>query len=302
MTSLHQTEPVTIEAPFVRQLARMERLEKITVFAFVVPAVVLLVCLFVYPLAVFLLKSIFDPNFTPEHYIRAFTRPVYLRIFRITFEASILTTVGALVLGYPLAYLFANVSQNVRTVLLPVVLFPFWTSILVRMYAWMALLGHNGVINQLLMQGDIISEPLPMLFNRFSVLVGMIHFMLPYMVLTLYSVMSGIPKQLIQAAAGLGAPPWKRFVRVYLPLSMPGVGAGCLLVFIIAVAFFVTPALLGGVKDTMISQVIEQEISEAFNWGFAAALSTILIVVTTTLYLIYNRIMSVERIHGERAI
>ncbi len=298
MASVQQTDAATIDRPYFKELSRLERMEKLTVFAFVVPALLLLSCLFIYPIIVFLLNSIFDPSFTLEHYIKAFTRPVYLRILRVTFEASILTTLGSLLLGYPVAYLFAHVSDRTRNLLLPVVLFPFWTSILVRMYAWMALLGHNGVINQMLVKSDIVSSPLPMLFNRFGVLVGMIHFMLPYMILTLYSVMSGIPKELPQAAASLGAPPYKRFFKIYLPLSMPGVGAGCLLVFILAVAFFVTPALLGGIKDTMISQVIEQEIGESLNWGFGAALSTILIIVTTTLYIIYNRLMSVERIHG----
>ncbi len=297
--AMRQAETVAVERPFVKQLARLERWEKVTVFAFVAPAVVLLLCFFVYPIATFLLNSFFDPSFTTEHYVKAFTRPVYLRILRVTFEISILTTLGALIIGYPVAYLFANVPPTIRNILLPVVLFPFWTSILVRMYAWMALLGYNGVINQMLLKGDIISTPLPMLFNRFSVLVGMIHFMLPYMILTLYSVMSGIPKELTQAAASLGAPPYKQFFRVYLPLSMPGVGAGCLLVFILAIAFFVTPALLGGIKDTMISQVIPLEIAETFNWAFGAALSLLLMIVTTSLYLIYNRFMSIESMQGE---
>lgn len=284
--------------PFVKQLARLERWEKVTVFAFIAPALVLLVCFFVYPLVVFLFNSLWDPSFTTAHYVKAFTHPVFLRIFRVTFEISIMTTLGALLIGYPVAYLFSHVSTTTRNILIPLVLFPFWTSILVRMYAWMVLLGHHGVINQLLIRGDIISAPLPMLFNRFSVLVGMIHFMLPYMILTLYSVMSGIPRELTQAAASLGAPPYKQFFRIYLPLSMPGIGAGCLLVFILAVAFFVTPALLGGIKDTMISQVIQQEIEDSLNWGFGAALSMLLMIVTTSLYLIYNRVMSIERIQG----
>jgi putative spermidine/putrescine transport system permease protein len=296
--AISQEKAAPMERPYIKQLARLERWEKITVFAFVAPAMVLLLTLFVYPLIVFLLNSLYDPAFTLEHYVKAFTRPVYLRIFRVTFEASLLTTLGALIIGYPVAYLFANVSANTRNILFPLVLFPFWTSILVRMYAWMVLLGNNGVINQLLISGDIISSPLSMIFNRFGVLVGMIHFMLPYMILTLYSVMAGIPKELTQAAASLGAPPYKQFLRIYLPLSMPGIGAGCLLVFILAVAFFVTPALLGGLKDTMISQVIQSEIDDALNWGFGAALSMLLMIVTTSLYLIYNRVMGVERIHG----
>jgi ABC-type spermidine/putrescine transport system permease subunit I len=165
------------------------------------------------------------------------------------------------------------------------------------MYAWMSLLGHNGIFNRLFMGGGIISEPIPMMFNRFGVLVGMVHFMLPYMVLSIYAVMSGIPHVYMQAGANLGAPPLKRFVKIYLPLSMPGIGAGCLLVFILALAFYITPALLGGLKDTMIAQIIEQQMKETFDWAFAAALSTILIIVTTTLYVIYQKVMSVERIY-----
>jgi putative spermidine/putrescine transport system permease protein len=125
----------------------------------------------------------------------------------------------------------------------------------------------------------------------------MVHFMLPYMILSIYAVMSGIPPDYMQAGANLGAPPLKRFIRIYLPLSMPGIGAGCLLVFIISLAFFITPALLGGLRDTMIAQIIEQEMSQTFDWPFAAALSTILIFVTITLYVIYSRLMSVERIY-----
>jgi ABC-type spermidine/putrescine transport system permease subunit I len=121
--------------------------------------------------------------------------------------------------------------------------------------------------------------------------------MLPYMVLSIYAVMSGIPHDYLQAGANLGAPPLKRFVKIYLPLSMPGVGAGCLLVFIISLAFFITPALLGGLRDTMIAQIIEQEMSQTFDWSFAAALSTILIVITISLYIIYTKVMSVERIY-----
>lgn len=299
MAHVHQSNQTTTERPFQKQLAKLERWEKISIFAFLVPALLLLGCLFLSPIVIFLLKSFWDPNFTTEHYVKAFTSPMYLGIFRVTFVISFFSTVGALVLGYPVAFLFANSSDTTRNLLFPLVLFPFWTSVLVRMYAWMALLGHNGVINQLLLNGNIISSPLPMLFNRFGVLVGMIHFMLPFMILTIYSVMTSIPNELMQAGASLGAPPYKRFFKIYLPLSMPGVGAGCLLVFILSVAFFVTPALLGGIKETMISQIIEREVNEAFNWGFAAALSTILIVLTMILYLIYNRVMSVERIHGE---
>jgi ABC-type spermidine/putrescine transport system permease subunit I len=286
-----------VDRPILKQFARLQRWEQLKLFVFVVPVLAVLAGFFLYPLLLFLSNSLFDPSFTTQHYLRAFTRPVYLRILRITFEMAFLTTLGALLLGYPVAYLLANASKRTQPFLLALVVIPFWTSILVRTYGWMALLGNNGVINRLLLDLNIIASPLPLIFNRTGVMIGMIHVMLPYMVLPVYAVMWGIPNEFMQAAANLGAGPYQSFLRVYLPLSLPGIGAGCLLVFIISLGFFITPALLGGLRDTMIAQIIEQEISEVFNWGFAAALSTILLVVTLVLYLLYSRIMSVERIY-----
>ena len=297
MAVVQQAEIGFDDRLFFKQLARLEGWEKLTFFAFLLPALVLLCSLFIYPLITFLLTSFFDPSFTLKYYAKALTRPVYLRILKATIEISGLTTLGTLLLGYPVAYLFANVSPKVRMLLVPFVLLPFWTSVLVRMFAWMALLGSHGVFNNMLQGLGIISSPLPMLFNRFAVLVGMIHFMLPYMILPTYSVMSGIPNELMQAANNLGAGPYRSFLRVYLPLSLPGAGAGCLLVFIISLAFYVTPALLGGIRETMIAQIIEQQISEFFTWQFAAALSAILLAMTIALYLIYTRILGAERIY-----
>jgi len=285
-------------APIVKDLAKLERREKLIYFAFLLPLLVYLAVFFIYPLFTFLpISFYFDGAFSFDKYLKAFTKPVYLRILRTTFEISALTTVIALVLGYPIAYLFTNATGKMKGIITVFIILPFWTSIIVRMYAWMSLLGYNGIFNRLFIAGGIISEPFPMMFNRFGVLVGMVHFMLPYMILSIYAVMSGIPPDYMQAGANLGAPPLRRFIRIYLPLSMPGVGAGCLLVFIISLGFFITPALLGGLKDTMIAQIIEQEMAQTFDWPFAAALSTILIVVTTTLYIIYSRLMSVERIY-----
>lgn len=288
---------VTAPPSIIKNLAKLEQREKWLYFAFVAPLLVYLAVFFLYPLVTFLTISFFDPVFTFDKYIKAFTKTVYLRILRTTFEISTLTTLIALLLGYPVAYLFTNTTGKLKGVITAFIILPFWTSIIVRMYAWMSLLGYNGILNRLFIEGGVISEPIPMMFNRFGVLVGMVHFMLPYMVLSIYAVMSGIPPDYMQAGANLGAPPLKRFVKIYLPLSMPGVGAGCLLVFIISLAFFITPALLGGLTDTMIAQVIEQEMSQTFDWAFAAALSTILIIVTTTLYIIYSKVMGVERIY-----
>jgi putative spermidine/putrescine transport system permease protein len=289
---------VTGQPSFAKHLAKLERREKLIYFAFVAPLLVYLTVFFLYPLFSFLPTSFYyDGAFSFDKYVKAFTRPVYLRILRTSFIIAGSTTLITLMLAYPVAYLFTNSTGKMKGLIMALIILPFWTSIIVRMYAWMSLLGYNGIFNRMFIEVGAISEPIPMMFNRFGVLVGMVHFMLPYMVLSIYAVMSGIPPVYMQAGANLGAPPLKRFVKIYLPLSMPGIGAGCLLVFILALAFYITPALLGGLKDTMIAQIIEQQMKETFDWSFAAALSTILIIVTTTLYIIYQKVMSVERIY-----
>jgi len=289
---------VTSQSSYAKHLAKLERREKLIYFAFVMPLLVYLAIFFIYPLFSFLPTSFYyEGAFSFDKYLRAFTRPVYLRILRTSFIIAGSTTLITLILAYPVAYLFTNVSGKMKGVITAFIILPFWTSIIVRMYAWMSLLGHNGIFNRMFLEAGVISEPIPMMFNRFGVLVGMVHFMLPYMVLSIYAVMSGIPPDYMRAGANLGAAPLKRFIKIYLPLSMPGVGAGCLLVFILALAFYITPALLGGLKDTMIAQIIDQEMRETFDWPFAAALSTVLIIVTTTLYIIYQKVMSVERIY-----
>ena len=300
MTEMTQeAKPVVTDQPsFAKHLAKLERREKLIYFAFVAPLLVYLAIFFIYPLISFLPTSFYyEGGFSFDKYLRAFTRPVYLRILRTTFFIAGSTTLITLLLAYPLAYWFTNATGKTKGIITALIILPFWTSIIVRMYAWMSLLGHNGIFNRLFIQGGIITDPIPMMFNRFGVLVGMVHFMLPYMVLSIYAVMSGIPPDYMRAGANLGAAPLKRFVKIYLPLSMPGIGAGCLLVFILALAFYITPALLGGLRDTMIAQIIDQEMRETFDWPFAAALSTVLIAITTTLYIIYQKVMSVESIY-----
>lgn len=281
-----------------RELFLVRIREQSYFFLLTLPAILLLVLLFLYPLVSFFTRSLFDPSWTTEHYVQAVTGAAWGKIFRNTFEISLFTTLGALILGYPLAYLLATISNRVRNLLLPLIIIPFWTSVLVRAYAWIGVLGRQGVLNVALTDLGLISSPLALLYNRPGVYIGMIHYLLPFMIFAIYAVMSGIPKGLLQAAEGLGASPLRSFLRVYLPLSLPGVGAGCLLVFILALGFFITPALLGGPKEIMLSMIIEQQISQALNWGFAAALSVILLVVTLGFYLIYNRFMSFERLYG----
>jgi ABC-type spermidine/putrescine transport system permease subunit I len=162
----------------------------------------------------------------------------------------------------------------------------------------MILLGKNGIINQLLIKLGIIQSALPLLHNRFGLYVGMINILLPFMVLPLFSVMQGIEKNLVKSAQILGAPPWKAFLKVFFPLSLPGVAGGGLLVFIIALGFFITPALLGGPKDTMIAQLIQIQMVDLVNWNFASALATILLFIALIVFAIYNRFLGIDKLVG----
>lgn len=221
---------------------------------------------------------------------------IYLDILARTFWISALVTLLCLILGYPLAYLLASLPERWANPLLIVVLLPFWTSLLVRTAAWIVLLQREGVINDFLIRIGLVSEPLPLVFNRTGVLIAMTHVLLPFMVLPLYSVMRAIPLSLTRAALSLGASPLVAFCRVYLPLSMPGVAAGCLLVFILAVGYYITPALVGGAADQMISYFVAFFTLQTANWGMGAALATVLLAVTLILYWIYSRLVGIERL------
>jgi len=278
------------------RLTRLARGEKAVLLAFLVPCGFFLLIFFFLPVAAFLLRGFFDPGFTLQHYRKALTEGIYLTIFWRTILISLSTAACCFLLGYPVAYVMAHASGRMRALVLAFVLVPFWTSILVRVFAWIALLGRNGVINSALMGFGITETPLPMLYNTFAVLLGMTHVMLPYMILPCYSVMRNIPLELVKAAENLGATPARAFLRIYLPLSMPGAVAGCLLVFIVSGGFFITPALMGGASGMIISQLIEQEVSDATNWSFASALSGLLLVLIISLYVAYDRLVPTDEI------
>ena len=264
----------------------------------ILPVMIFLLIFFVYPLLRMLLMSIFDPDFTLKHYIRLYNTPLYAKVIIQTFKLSLICALSSLVLGYPIAFLLNEVKPKTRNILMIFVVIPFWTSLLVRIYALMVLLGRNGVINSSLQSIGIISSPLDLIYNTFSVTVGMIHYLLPFMVFSLYSVMSGIDKNLIKAAYNLGANPVRTFFRIFLPLSLPGVGAGSLIVFILSIGFFVTPALLGGRKDIVISMLIENQVSVQLNWPFAAAIGFTLLVFTLIIFNIANKYFGISRIWG----
>jgi ABC-type spermidine/putrescine transport system permease subunit I len=182
--------------------------------------------------------------------------------------------------------------------MLILVLVPFWTSILVRSYAWMVLLGREGSINRALINLGIRDEPMQLLNTRLAVYVGMVHILLPFMILPLFSVMRGIDRSYLRAAENLGGRPWHVFRYVFLPLTLPGIAAGCLVVFILALGFYITPALIGGPRDVMISMLIAQQVT-TLNWGFASALALGLLVMALAVYLVFDRILGVERLYGQ---
>ena len=188
-----------------------------------------------------------------------------------------------------MGFLIATTTPVWATLGFIFVLLPLWTSVLVRTYAWMVLLGRNGIINRMLIDWGIISDPLPMLHNITGVLIGMVHVLLPYMILPIYSAVRRVDPAIVAAAAGLGASRWRIFWRIYLPLTLHGIFAGCVLVFVLSLGFYITPALLGGGQVMMIAMLIEQQVREVLNWPFAAALSAVLLVATFAVYALAQR-------------
>lgn len=224
------------------------------------------------------------------------TRQVYVDLFAKTFGMSLAITLICLVMAYPVAYLLANLPDKQANLLLIVVLLPFWTSLLVRTTSWIVLLQNQGVINDLLIWTGVTSERLAMMHNTFGTIVAMVHILLPFMILPLYSVMKGISPTYFRAARSLGATPPVAFIKVYMPLTMPGVGAGALLTFILSIGFYITPALVGGRSGQMISNMIAYHMQTSLNWGMAAALGGLLLAVVTALFYLFNRVVGINNI------
>ena len=229
----------------------------------------------------FLLRSL-DATLAPDGAIVAAPadESVFRALFARTFVISFWVTLLCVLIGYPVAYTLTTLSQRWANIAMALVLVPFWSSILVRTTAWFILFQREGPVNALLQSLHIVDAPVTMIFTRFAVYVAMVHVLLPFVILPLYSVMKGIDPVYLRAAASLGAPGWKRFVRVYLPMTMPGVAAGALMVFMLAVGFYITPALVGGPDDQMVSYFIAFFTNQTINWGMAAALACLLLAMT----------------------
>jgi putative spermidine/putrescine transport system permease protein len=223
---------------------------------------------------------------------------VYARMLWNTLEICAVITLLCVLFGYPIAYYLTINESSWATILMIAVVTPFWMSVLVRTYAWMMILGRYGVANDLFMYLGLIDTPAKLLFNRFGVYVGMVYVMFPYAVLPMVSVMKGIDRSLMRAADNLGSTPWQSFKNVFLPLSLPGVGAAILLTFIRTVGSFITPALMGSTRDTMLAQGIQNQIEEVSNWGLASSMSILLFVVVIILFFIYNHFLGIDMLWG----
>ena len=221
---------------------------------------------------------------------------IYLKLFFRTIVLSSLITFLTFVIGFPLSYMLSQVTTRISNILIIFVLLPFWTSLLVRTTSWIALLQQEGVINDFLILVGIINEEgrLAMIHNATGTVVAMTHILLPFMILPLFSVMKTIPKSYVRAAVSLGAHPWKAFWKVYFPNTGPGIGAGSILVFILAIGYYITPALVGGSSGTFISNRIAYHISNSLNWGLGAALGVILLGIVLALFMLYDRIVGID--------
>jgi putative spermidine/putrescine transport system permease protein len=224
--------------------------------------------------------------------------PPEQRVFSVillrTFAISAVVTLLCLLLGYPLAYWLSTMSARSANILMILVLVPFWTSVLVRVAAWIVLLQREGLVNKALLGLNLVAEPLTLLFNRTGVVISMTHILLPFMILPLYSVMKSVPPTYLRAAVSLGSPPLAAFFRVYVPQTWPGIAAGALLVFIVCLGYYVTPALLGGADDQMLSYYIAQYTNVDINWGMACALGGLLLGATLVLYALYRKVVKSE--------
>jgi putative spermidine/putrescine transport system permease protein len=221
---------------------------------------------------------------------------IYLQLYWKSLKIAFYITALTALIGFPLAWYLANAPARIANTLMILVLLPFWTSLLVRTTAWIALLQTNGVINSTLMSLFIIDEPLEMLYTQFATVIAMTHILLPFMVLPLYSVMKGIDPSYFRAALSLGAKPIPAFVRIYLPMTVPGLSAGALLVFIISIGYYITPALVGGTEGQMISNIIAFHMQSSNNWELAAALGSLLLLLITVLYWLYDKLVGISNL------
>ncbi len=241
------------------------------------PALLLLTVFFVLPTLDVARSSVFDPDFTLRHLERFVTRSIYGDVLRRTLWVALVVALACSLAGYPAAYFISRQPRQRQFMLMFLVFITMWMSVLIRSYAWIVVLGREGLANTLLLALGLIDSPQKLLYTSMAVYVAMVQILLPIQIVTCYGAMSEIDNGLVKAARSLGARPWQAFVRVYLPLSMPGTITAALIVFMLSMGFFITPALLGGRRDLLLGNLIEQQVGQ-LQWGFAAAMALMLLV------------------------
>jgi putative spermidine/putrescine transport system permease protein len=264
----------------------------------IAPALLLLVIFYLAPLSQVLWISVAEPRPGLGNYALLIDNAGVKRVLWTTFRIGVLTTLISVVLAYTVAYAILHASPRQRQVALLFVLLPFWISVLVRAFAWVALLRSGGIINTLLRGLGLIDQPLALIYNEIGVVIGMVHYMAPMAVLTLYVNMQGIDRRLVAAARGLGASRREAFLRVFLPLSLPGIVAAGILVFIFSLGFYITPAILGGGKTLMVAEYISVMITETLNWGTGTMMASTLMIAVLALLAILSRVVDLRRLFG----
>jgi putative spermidine/putrescine transport system permease protein/spermidine/putrescine transport system permease protein len=277
-------------------LAADQRRERRMLLGLCSPAILLTFVIIFVPVGWLFWLSLFDDagSLSWENYARLVEQPSYVKTFRTTFQVSLAVTAVCVVLGYPLAYMLSQLPRRVAGLCMVFVILPFWTSVLVRTYAWLVILQRRGLVNDWLVATGLADQPLQLVHNFAGVVVGMSHVLLPFLVLPLYASMKAIDRDLVRAAMNLGASPVSAFWQVFFPLSLPGLAAGVVLIFVLCLGFFVTPALMGGGRVIMWAMRIESTVSLYANWGAASALGVALLVVTLGCLFIFARLFGVR--------
>jgi spermidine/putrescine transport system permease protein len=292
-----------IEFPPAHRTGIRWRLHSLTPYGLLLPVLILIGVFFLVPLGLVAVYSFYtrtaggsmEAVLTLENYVRAATRPLYVKVFIRTLRLAVVTTFISLILSYPFSYYLARLKSGRKGLLLLLVIFPFWTSIIVRSYAWLIILGGNGIINSTL---EALGLPrTQLLWNETGVIIGLVHILLPYMILPLYASLEGIDISLEEAARTLGAGRWRTFWRITFPLSIPGAATGAILVFIITIGFYLTPALLGGPQQVVTPMLIYEQVA-ILNYPFAAALSMLLLIIVLILTGVFDRFIGIDRLGG----
>ena len=298
--TLSQPRTQSGEMANARGLRRDAFRERLMLFGLASPALILVLVILVIPVGWLGYLSFIgrDGMYSLENYERMIESKAYARIFYTTFEVSIITTLICIVIGYPLAYFLSQLPARAANLCLIAVLLPFWTSLLVRTYAWLVLLQREGLVNGWGTDLGLWEEPLKLVHNMTGTLIGMVHIMLPFLVLPVYNSMRAINRDYLKAASNLGAGPVKAFWTVFFPLSVPGLFAGSLIVFVLCLGFFVTPAVLGGGRVIMVSEKMQRNIEMFQNWGASSALGVVLLVLTLAILWVAARFIKLENMTG----